>query len=103
MRTIVNITLLILAIWLYIAWSPTGHADDGANAVVHDAALFCRWLDGDSTPQGVMRAVNEFEIQGVPYDNVVGTMAYALTYICPEYVAAARYADVYYNGPKVGV
>jgi hypothetical protein len=103
MKILLNIVLAAAAVWVSIISPPAAHADDGANAVVHDAALFCRWLDGDSSPQGIMRAVNEFQVQGVPYDNAVGTMSYALAYICPEYQDEARYADVYYNGPRMGV
>lgn len=101
MKILLNIILSVAAIWVSIILPAHAHADDGANAVVHDAALFCRWLDGDSTPQGILRAVNEFEVQGVPYDAAIGTMAYALTYICPEYQDEARYADIYYNGMGV--
>jgi hypothetical protein len=103
MKILLNIVLAAAAVWVSILAPPSAHADDGANAVMHDAALFCRWLDGDSSPQGIMRAVNEFEVQEVPYDNAIGTMTYALAYLCPEYVPAMRYTDAYYNGPRMGV
>lgn len=64
-----------------LAVAPRAHADD----LTHDAALFCRLVDSDPTPQGVMRAVNEFGIQGVPTNLATDTVIYALNELCPEY------------------
>lgn len=69
------------------------------NAFVHDAALFCRWLDSDSTPQGVARAVNEFIVQGMPHQIAVDTMLYGLVYLCPEHQTAVIVAEAVYSGP----
>lgn len=99
MRTIVNIVLTATAIMLSAWWTPApAHADD----MTHDAALFCRWLDIDNTPAGVMSAVNEFLIQGVGHDATVATITYALENLCPEYIDEVQYTHAYY-GPRMAV
>lgn len=70
----------------------------GADPMTHDAAIFCRMLDINSTPAGVRNAVNEFGRQGVPIDDTKNTVYYALTELCPEYQNAFAAA---YTGKRL--
>lgn len=60
----------------------------GADPMTHDASIFCRMLDINSTPAGVRDAVNEFGRQGVTMQATKNTVFYALTELCPEYESA---------------
>lgn len=96
-RTLVNIVAVLAAAIGIIAQAPQARADEYTDATMHDAALFCRWLDVDRSPEGIARAINEFEVQQVPRQVAIDTVTYALSVICPEHVDEWAYADLYYT------
>jgi len=58
---------------------------DPDTTLAHDAALFCRHLDWDATPAGILWAAKDMIDQGVPRDIAIETINYALVSVCPEY------------------
>lgn len=65
-------------------------SDDVAG--VCNAALICRNLDADSSPQGFMKIVSDMRSQGVDEQSAIDQMNYALSYLCPEFQPAAQRA-----------
>lgn len=65
-------------------------SDDVAG--VCNAALICRNLDADSSPQGFMKIVSDMRSQGVAEQSAIDQMNYALSYLCPEFQPAAQRA-----------
>lgn len=96
-RILVNIVVTLAAAAAIIAQMPEAKADEYTDATMHDAALFCRWLDSDRSPAGVARAIHEFEVQRVPRQAAIDTITYALSVICPEHADDFAYADAYYT------
>ena len=82
--TVLAIPTVIAALLLADPAEASG-APSYDDVVAHDAALFCQWLDADHSPAGVMRAINEFNIQQVD-ETIVGDIANrSMTVVCPEY------------------
>jgi hypothetical protein len=83
--------LLIAIVLVVISILNAGHAhsDPGVTQddIAHDAALFCRKLDADPTPQGVLREIDEFDVQQVPQQTALIIVKYALSTICPEHMS----------------
>lgn len=95
-RRMTRILLGCMAIGALVIGIPTAKADP-EDDFVHDAALICRALDRDDSPQGVAAIIQKGLDQGVPYDTMVQTTAYALMYVCPEHKAAFERAADYYG------
>lgn len=73
-----------------IAVTPPAHAD-GFDDMVHDAALICRRLDQDSSPQGVVAIITDQMLQGIDKTAIAAVMNYAVMYLCPEYTDEIEY------------
>lgn len=88
-RDLVGLTALVsIFAAVQILWPAPSHAEPITNADIHDAALFCSWLNTNSTDVGMRAAVDEFRTQGVSVETTTTVIAYALTTICPEYLTA---------------
>ncbi len=97
MRKIIAVALLSVAA-LFVLPTPDAHADD---PFTHDAAMFCRLLDQDHSPAGVLAAIQSPLDAGVTQDTAVAFMEYGLTNLCPEYLDDFNDAyDVYVGGAR---
>lgn len=100
-KMILGTGALIVAIGSMLLASPDAHASP-QDDVTHDAALFCRQLDKDSSPAGVVNIVGTMEAQHVPEPTMKQIIELALNTMCPEYkgafaaaVSAAQHAGLH--------
>lgn len=67
------------------------------DVLAHDAALFCRMLDADSSPDGIAIAINSMIISGVAEQDRIAIGKYAVQIVCPEHVPALLHARDVFN------